>query len=181
MRRRIPDYRIVNYSLTIDDEAYRMSLGDFFNTSSGRFSSDLQERLLSGTFDISKQFNGERLRTEVKIGGFHQNRHRTFYGRSFVYGGSAPAQPTYNPGLDLGEDMIGASRLFLVEKTANDLAYYQGNSQLSAVYGMADQRIGKFRASYGLRYEYIDINVTNQSLTLILPASKTAWYCLLLT
>jgi hypothetical protein len=164
VRRRIPDYRIVNYSLTIDDEAYRMSLGDFFNTSSGRFSSDLQERLLSGTFDISKQFNGERLRTEVKIGGFHQNRHRTFYGRSFVYGGSAPAQPTYNPGLDLGEDMIGASRLFLVEKTANDLAYYQGNSQLSAVYGMADQRIGKFRASYGLRYEYIDINVTNQKL-----------------
>lgn len=166
VRRRIPDYRIVNYTLTVDDEAYRMSLGDFFNTSSGRFSSDLKEDLLGGTVDVSKQFSGEKIKTELKVGGFFQDRHRTFYGRSFVYGGNAPSAPTYDPAQDLGANTIGASQLFLVEKTANDLGYYQGNSQLSAVYGMADQKIGNLRAVYGLRYEYIDINVNNQKLNM---------------
>lgn len=165
VNRRIPDYRILNYSLTIDDEFYRLTLGDFFNTSSGRFSSNLDERLAGGTIDLSKHFTGVKVKTELKIGGFYQDRHRTFEGRSFVFGGNPPATPTYDPGIDVGPDMIGASRLYFVEKTTNDLGFYQGDSQLSAVYGMADQKYGdKLRAVYGVRYEYIDINVTNQKL-----------------
>ena len=112
---------------------------------------------------MSKQFTGVKVKTELKIGGFYQNRHRTFYGRSFVFGGNAPNTPAYDPAIDLGPEMIGPSRLYFVEKTANDIGYYQGDSRLSAVYGMADQKFNdKFRAVYGVRYEYIDIDMTNQ-------------------
>lgn len=165
VRRRVPDYRIANYALTVEDENYRLSLGDFFNTSTGRFSSDLKERAVGANLDLSKQITGVYVKTELKAGGFYQNRHRTFSGRSFVVGGNAPATPSYELATDLGPEMIGASRLYYVEKTANDLGYYQGDSDLSAVYGMADQKFDeKLRATYGVRYEYADIHVTNQKI-----------------
>ena len=45
-----------------------------------------------------------------------------------------------------------------MEKTADDVDFYDGKSAVSAVYGMADQRFfEKLRAVYGVRYENADI------------------------
>jgi len=165
VRRRIPDYRIVSYTITPDFENYRLALGDFFNSSTGRFASDLKESLYGGNFELGKQLDSRRIKTELKAGVFYQNRDRAFESRAFVYGGSQSANLTYDPATDLGPENIDGTRLYLVEKTSNDLAYYNGESQLSAYYAMADQKFfEKLRAVYGVRYEDADIRVFNENI-----------------
>ncbi len=161
VRRRVPDYRIVNYTKTPDFEQFALNLGDYFNTSTGRFSSDLKESLYGGTAEIAKQLNSRKVKTDLKAGAFYQMRDRSFGGRSFVYNGSASAS-TLDPATDLGSGSINPTHLYLIEKTADDVDYYDGKSQVAAVYGMADQRFfEKLRAVYGVRYENADIRVTN--------------------
>ncbi len=165
--RKVPDYRIVNYTKTPDFTDYRLFLGDFFNSSTGRFASKLNENLIGGNFDLSKQFNTGRVRTEVKVGYFYQLRNRDFSSRSFVYGGESGTDATLNPADDLGSKNIGANKLYLVEKTADDLAYYQGKSTLNAAFLSVDQKyFDKLRVVYGLRYEDIKINVNNQKINM---------------
>lgn len=162
--REVPDYRIVNYTKTPSSDRYGLALGDFFNSSTGRFASKLNENLVSGNVDVSKQFNTGNIRTEVKLGYYYQTRNRTFFGRSFVYGGK-PAEPTGNPADDLGQANIGASKLYLVEKTSDDLNYYEGTSNLNAYFASIDQKYWeKLRVVYGVRYEDMDIKVDNQKL-----------------
>lgn len=166
--RKVPDYRIVNYANvdpSSEPENYFIAPGDFFNSSSGRFFSDLSENLSGGNIELAKALKGNsKIKTELKLGGFYQYRDRTFESRNFVYNGN-PSSSTQNPAVDLGQDAIGASKLYLVEKTSNDLSYYTGKSNLAAVYGMADQKFGdKLRAVYGLRYESINLDVRNQKV-----------------
>lgn len=165
VRRQVPDYRIINYTKTPDFETFQLVPGDFFNTSTGRFSSDLKEDLGSGSLELAKQFGGTKVKTELKIGGLVQLRDRSFYGRSFVYNGTAPTA-SLNPAIDLSTANINATKLYLLEKTADDIGYYDGKSQLLATYAMADQRFSeKLRAVYGVRYEDVDIQVTNFKTT----------------
>lgn len=165
VNRQIPDYRIVNYTKSPDFDNYQLALGDFFNTSSGRFVSNLNENLYGGSLDISKQFDTEKVKTEVKAGLFAQQRDRSFWGRSFVYNGSVPTL-SYDPAIDLGQQNIAGNKLYLLEKTSDDISYYQGKSQLNALYLMADQKyFNKLRAVYGVRYENADIQVNNDKLS----------------
>lgn len=161
VHREVPDYRIVSYTTTPDFPEYRLALGDFFNSSTGRFVSALDENLYCGTLDLSKRFNTDKIRTELKGGFFYQVRDRDFSGRSFVYNG-APDEQTLDPAIDLGQSNIDATRLILIEKTSDDLSYYQGKSVLSAYYLSADQTFfKKLRAVYGVRVEDVDIKVDN--------------------
>jgi TonB-dependent receptor len=162
VKRKIPNYRIASYSQTPDDEHPLLAEGDFFNSSTGRFYSELNEKLYGANLEAKKQFNGN-LKTELKVGYFYQNRVRDFYGRSFVYGGSLPGEPTYNPATDLAANNIGASKLYLVEKTSDDISYYNGKSNQNAFYVSAGQKFfEKLKAVYGVRYEKVDIVVDNQ-------------------
>lgn len=175
VHREVPDYRIVSYTTTPDFPDYRLALGDFFNSSTGRFVSDLNENLYCGTLDLSKKIGHGKVKTEIKGGYFYQSRDRDFSGRSFVYSG-APDETTLDPSIDLGQSNIDATRLFLIEKTSDDLAYYQGKSDLNAFYVSADQTyFSKLRAIYGVRYEDIDIKVNNQKInTSIASIEKTS-------
>jgi outer membrane receptor protein involved in Fe transport len=160
--REIPDYRIVSYTKTPDFAEYHMYLGDFFNSSTGRFASKLNENLVGSNLDLNKQFNLGNVKTDVKIGYSYQNRNRDFSSRTFVYGGQA-VEETVNPQMDLSAKNIGANKLYLVEKTSNDLAYYAGKSTLNAGYVSIDQKyFEKLRIVYGVRYEDMHINVSNQ-------------------
>lgn len=160
--REIPDYRIVSYTKTPDFPQFKLNLGDFFNNSTGRFASKLNENLMGANLELNKQFDLGTVRTDVKLGYYHQSRDRDFSSRSFVYGG-APAEPTLNPADDLGQKNIAPNRLYIVEKTSDDLAYYQGKSTLNAYFLSVDQKYReKLRVVYGLRYEDINIKVNNQ-------------------
>lgn len=173
VRRRIPDYRITNYA-SFPNSSFQLVRGDFFNASTGRFSSDLTENLKSGTLELAKEFNATTIKTEVKVGAFIQSRNRSFYGRSFVYNGVLP-EINYEPSVDLSVKNIGASKLFLIEKTSNDLAYYDGKSDLNAYFVSIDQKFSeKLRAVYGVRYENIGIDVTNPKVNIKVANIKDA-------
>jgi TonB-dependent receptor len=172
VRRRIPDYRIANYIRTPDFPDYSIAIGEFFNTSTGRFSSDLNESLKGANVELAKHLNTKSVKTEVKLGGMIQTRDRSFEGRSFVYGGQQPATLTYNPAEDLAEANIGATGLYLVDKTNLDLNYYNGAQKLNVGYLMADQNIGKLRAVYGVRYEDVAIDLRNEKLDTDLASIK---------
>ena len=160
--RKTPDYRIASYTKSQDDSQFNLSTGDFFNSSTGRYYSELLEDVVGSSLELSKGFN-DRFKSNVKIGGFYQYRNRDFNGRSFVYGGVLNDEITLNPAIDLAGKHIGADQLYLVEKTSDDIAYYHGQSNVSAAFLSVDQRwMSKLRSSYGLRYEMVDIQVDNQ-------------------
>ncbi len=162
INRAVPDYRIASYTNTPDFPDYRLALGDFFNTSTGRFASSVIEDLVCAQVDFSKRFEAGELRTDVKAGYFRQYRHRFFSARSFVYNG-APDELTLDPAADLGPDQIGPNNLYLVEKTSDDLSYYEGKSTMDAFYLMATQTFDhKLKAVYGVRFEDFDLSVENQ-------------------
>jgi len=172
VHREIPDYRIVSYTKTPDFPDYQLSIGDFFNSSTGRFASNLDENIYGGTVELGKKFKAHTLRTEIKTGYFYQNRERSFSGRSFVYNG-APDELTFDPAKDLGNNNIDATKLYLVEKSSDDLSSYQGKSALNAYYVMVDQNYrNKIRAVYGLRFEDIDLIVNNQKLGITIADIK---------
>lgn len=174
--RKTPDYRIVNYTKLADFENYDLSLGDFFNSSTGRFFSNLNERLSGANVEVSRQMNTARVKSELKLGYFVQDRSRTFSGRSFVYNG-ALSNATLNPAKDLGADNIVANKLYLVEKTSNDLGYYQGKSMMNAYFASLDQTYGStLRSVIGMRVEQSDLSVDNQKFdTRIAGIKQSNW------
>ncbi len=164
VNRAVPDYRIVNYTQASGEDNFNLALGDFFNSSSGRFTSSLNENLLGQTIDLSKEIKGKNVTTDLKIGVFNQDRNRSFTSRTYVYGGNL-GEVTQNPTIDLSSSNIAANKLYLIEKTSKDLAYYTGNSSLKAIYAMADQKFfEKLRVVYGARFESSNIKVDNQKI-----------------
>jgi outer membrane receptor protein involved in Fe transport len=164
VRRRIPDYRIAGYSLPSGATSLTPAVGDFFNSSSGRFTSDLNEQVVGTDWSLSKSFGGDKVKTDVKIGAFYQNRNRDFFARNFVFNGSL-TDVTRDPAVDFGTKGLGANRLYYVEKTIDELAYYNGTSGLTAFYAQLDQKYSeKLRAVYGLRYENADIRIDNEKV-----------------
>jgi TonB dependent receptor/CarboxypepD_reg-like domain/TonB-dependent Receptor Plug Domain len=185
IRRRMPDYRIVSYTKTPDFDNYMLPAGDFFKSSSGRFTSDLTENIFGGNVEAAKSLILDKTKIDFKAGYAYQYRNRHFAARSFVYNG-VNGELTYNPAVDLGSSHIGAAKLYLVEKTSKALDNYDGKSILHAGYLMADQKYGeKWRAVYGLRYETMDLNVSNPATVqniaainkgVLLPSVNATYY-----
>lgn len=94
----------MSYTKNPDDEDYRLALGDFFNSSTGRFTSDLKESLYGGNLELVKELNGSSIKTDLKAGFFLQNRDRSFLSRNFVYNGRQPSGLVFNPQQDLAAD-----------------------------------------------------------------------------
>jgi TonB-dependent receptor len=104
------------------------------------------------------------LRSDLKAGYFYQGRERTFAGRSFVYSGN-PGESSLDPSIALGSGNIGTTKLFLIEKSSDDISYYEGKSILNAYYISVDQNLANtFRAVYGVRFENNDLSVNNQRI-----------------
>ncbi len=174
VRRRIPDYRIASYTRPSGATEFTPGIGDFFNSSSGRFNSDLDEQVVGTDWSVNKSFKGEKIRTDVKVGAFYQNRDRNFFARNFVFNGSL-TDVSGNPSIDFGAKSLAANKLYYVEKTIDELAYYNGKSDLTAFYAQVDQTYGeKLRAVYGLRYENVDIRVDNEKVNARLTSLKQA-------
>lgn len=168
IHRRMPDYRIVSYFTGPDLQTetgyiYRYQFNDNFRTSTGRFTSDLKEYVMGANLDFSKQIDFEEIKTNIKIGGMYQQRNREFTSRSFVYANTDPeATVTTDPAIDLAADKIGANGLYLIEKSSDDVSYYEGAQTLAASYISVDQRFHeKLRAVYGVRYENVNIRISS--------------------
>ena len=162
--RLMPDYRIANYTSTVDNpNLYGLSITDYFKTGCGRFFSTMNEELTNGELNLSKHFKILGVKSNIKVGAFLQKRERKFTSRTFVYGGYS-LDTTNNPAIDLGVDNIkNPQGVYLKEKTANTDAY-NASSNLLATYAMLDNKFGKLRAVYGARLEKFDQRITSYLL-----------------
>lgn len=162
IRRNIPSYKIISYTKNPDYNQYQLAIGDFFNSSTGIFSSQLNENYSGINLDLSKKLEYKKLVTVIKAGAGIQNRNRIFESKNFVLNGQLN-NVTMNIDEDLSKDNIGAQKLYLVDKTSNDLAYYTGDQFSNFSFLSIDQKYSnKFRINYGIRNEYFKSEVMNQ-------------------
>jgi hypothetical protein len=93
INRTTPDYKRLLYSkdslIGIEDPAINLAKiqpvsAAFTPFTSGRFSSELKEKVYSASYSLAIPFVFF-IKNEVKVGGFHQIRDRDFAARNFVY------------------------------------------------------------------------------------------------
>ncbi len=160
--RKIPSYKIVNYTKTPDYEQYQLAIGDFFNSSTGIFNSELDESFYGSNIDFSKKIATKNWHTDVKFGTGIQNRKREFESRNYVVNGQLN-NTTMEINQDLASSNFSANQLYLNEKTSNELAYYKGDQELYFAFISIDQKYSKsLRMNYGIRNELFSSNLNNQ-------------------
>jgi hypothetical protein len=156
-----PDSRSLTYAgQTEQDSVFLVALspiGSFNNA--GNFFSALTERTLSGAVNLTLPFTLGTRQQDFKVGGYVQNKVRSFDARIFGY--EVPALWTLNyPELvsatpeELFVDDAFAGDGLVSREITNASDSYTGESNLYAAYGMFDNRIGeKLRLVWGLRME----------------------------
>jgi TonB-dependent receptor len=159
--RQVPDFRKQSYSQSFDGDKFtpfsaQIPMGGADINQSGRFFSSLKERLYSANYDITVPFFKEKdYRVDVKTGGFHQWRNRSFDARSFGYVRNFGLSPKV---LEYGLDTIFAeknlsNKLFIKEDTRPTDSYDAG-STLNAAFLMLDNHFtDKVRFVWGVRAE----------------------------
>lgn len=152
--RSMPDYRIVSYIGEGDDPtAYGLTVNNNqFAASTGRFYSNMNERILSGTANYIAPFKFSFTKNEFKAGVFLQDRQREFTSRYFTYFGKSGITGTAEQ--NLSEQNIHENGVYMVEQSSPARDNYDASAKLGAGYLMMDTRFYKdFRLVYGVRYE----------------------------
>lgn len=152
--RAMPDYRIASYAGEGNNSNdYGMIVNNnLFSGSTGRFYSDMTERIFSGTANYILPFRYKFTKNEFKAGVFSQFRNRDFTSRYFTYYG--PWGITGTPDKNLSESNINENGVYMVEQSSPARDNYSAVSKLNAAYLMMDSRIfTDFRVVYGVRYE----------------------------
>jgi hypothetical protein len=143
----------------------------------GMFFSKNKENIKGGKLDFSKKFTiGKDLISEFKIGGLVQFRERGFFARQLQYN-SLTVNGTFNTNLlelpnetiftipNMGVISPGNNGFVLNDFTKFPDAY-DATSDLKAAYVMFDNRFGKFRLVWGVRFEEFHLTLdTRQTET----------------
>lgn len=162
----IPDFRRIRYqrSELEPDAPFTIGIPPSPNPAfGGRFFSELSENVVSANYDYKMKDifkNAKKVNTNIKIGGFHQMRQRSFSARVFGYvkfnSRNFNLDQTQDANSIYGADNI-ANNGFILQEGTNKSDAYDGTSTLHAGYAMADQTIfEKLRLVYGLRVEHFN-------------------------
>ncbi len=166
--RTIPDYKIALYSGSNPNRAPSMGFGDQFTNSTGRFFSNLSEKINSASLDVAVPFKVLSIKNEFKAGFYVQRRSRDFTSRNFTYLiNNFNFEKTKSPDVDLTENNISAANtgLVLIERTNTFSDNYKANSSLNSFYGLLDQKpLDWLRLVYGIRYESFSQGVRSKDL-----------------
>ena len=149
--RAMPDYRLASYGgAGNNDKEYTLAINNnLFSNSTGRFYSDMKERIFSGTANYILPFKYKFTKNEFKAGVFSQLRTREFKSRYFTYYG--PNGITGTPDVNLAEGNISETGVYMVEQSSPARDNYDAESKLNAGYVMLDTRLYKdFRVVYGV-------------------------------
>lgn len=159
-----PDYKIASYAKTPETEGFVLVKGDFFNSSTGRFFSNLSENNYSILSGVELTLLSDALKIKSGISG--QWRDRKFETRNFVYAGDCPSEVTLNPEKDLNFDQMGNHKLFMIEKTNKELSNYYGKTQnISPFVSSTYKWSNKIELNGGVRVETQNLSLTNPYLT----------------
>lgn len=129
----------------------------------GMFFSENSENIKGGRIDIAKKFNlGKDFINELKIGGLIQVRERDFFARQLQYvqtGGTSfqtsllnlPNETIFTiPNMGVLSPGVNG---FSLQDFSKFTDAYTAASDLKAAYIMLDNRFGKFRLVWGVRFE----------------------------
>jgi len=177
IKRDIPNMRRMVYQKVASTEtdqstkyaAVLQNEGTIPNSAGNMFFSTTQENIYSLKYDVSLPFQIKKSKTEIKVGGFHQFRERTFDSRSLGFSkyrrGSAtrfdsqllllPEDEIFNPEnmgiMDKAGPYNGGFKLDEATKTSDS---YTASSFLNAGFLMFDTKLlDRFRLIYGARLE----------------------------
>lgn len=172
IKRDIPDFRRFSTRATLIDPAtgeytpYAAQISNSIDiTQTGRFFSTLDENIKSVGFDVQRPIEfltGKKVKTEVKVGGFIQQRTRDFQARAFGYRFRFVSDPNsqynYQKYIQSSIDTIfSKSKLndtLYIDEDFRPQDVYSAESNLKSAYIMFDQRLfGRLRAVYGVRFE----------------------------
>lgn len=188
--RKVPDFRIAQYSISEGDISTRqLVINPFFRDGSGRFFSNLNENSSSASVDYSTLRKTGKLTWILKSGAYVQHRSRVFNSRQFIYGpltGGFYSQA--EPSKDLAADKISATGLYLIDKT-RDKDDYTAFSSLAAAYAMAENQWPLFKKEgksydikliYGMRVEQFtqvlkSKEATKRNVYLANPGTNVDW------
>ncbi len=162
----IPDFRRIRYqrSELNPEDPFTIGIPPSPNPAfGGRFFSELSENVISANYDyLMKDVfkNAKQVRTNIKLGGFHQMRQRSFSARVFGYvkfnSRNFDLDETMDANSIYAQDNISKTGFILQEGT-NKSDAYDGTSTLHAAYVMADQNIfKKLKIVYGFRAEHFN-------------------------
>lgn len=158
--RYMPDYRIATYAGEGDNpEAFTLVVNNnLFSTSSGRFYSDMTERIYSATLNYAIPFKFKFTKNEFKAGLFSQARNREFTSRYFTYYGQNGITGT--PEVNLGDQSISETGVYMKEQSSPARDNYNAEANLNAAYLMMDTRVfTHLRLVYGVRFENFHQNI----------------------
>jgi outer membrane receptor protein involved in Fe transport len=168
VRRKIPDLRQMGYGQSgagSDFVAALPSATVSADNAGTRFYSQTDETISSAKVDLVRNFDAGKTKTQVKLGGYFQYRDREFDARLLGFASYRspqgfessllilPQERIFDPA-NLGLLQSGRGGFLLLDGTSPTFAY-DAQSTLVAAYMMGDTRLGKkWRAIYGVRYEY---------------------------
>ncbi len=184
--RNIPDYKRLLYSSdkpTGFDEfmpsqaIIQTQSASFTPSTSGRFTSTLNENVYSGSYSLNIPFIF-LVKNEIKIGGFHQYRDRVFNARNYVFAYNENSFSDYDifqnsPSTIFNSDNIRKDRIYQKETTSPQ-DRYTAKSTLNAGFVMIDNRFNdKFRLIWGLRIESFNQKLNSSYLGEPIAINKT--------
>lgn len=169
VRRDIPNLRRTVYQQTDTTQPYFAIIqqNDISTLGAGNmFWSTLNEKNINARYDFSKSFAWRKTKNDIKVGGMHQYRTRTFAARNLGFSMYDPAgMASFNSSLLLlSPDKIFASENmglmadgrggFKLEEGTNVDDSYQASSFLNAAFAMIDSKLSeKLRVTAGARFE----------------------------
>jgi len=169
VRRDIPNLRRTVYQQTETTDPYFaiVQQNDISTLGAGNmFWSTLNENNVNSRYDFSKLFTWGKTKNDIKVGGMHQFRTRSFASRNLGFSMYDPAGPaSFNSSLLLlSPDKIFAPENmglmadgnggFKLEEGTNVDDSYQASSFLNAAFAMIDSKLSeKLRIIAGARFE----------------------------
>ena len=187
--RSLPDFKRLIYQADkqIGDTVYPKPIvqlnpdaNAFTPNQTGRFSSQLQENSPSAKYEVSVPFKMFK-KSEVKFGGFHQVRTRTFNARNFLftYDNNNLDPSKYDVAGLQGPDSVFssaniASDLFFQRETTQGSDSYTASSRINAGFVMFDNKItNRFRMIWGARIEQFNQRVSSEAIGKKVDINKT--------
>lgn len=189
INRSLPDFKRLIYQADkqLGDTAYPKPIvqlnpdaNAFTPNQTGRFSSQLQETSPSAKYEVSIPFKMFK-KSEVKIGGFHQIRTRTFAARNFLftYDNNNLDPSKYDVAGLQGPDSVFAPAnisgdLFFQRETTQGSDSYTASSRTHAGFVMFDNKFtNRLRVIWGARMEQFNQKVSSEAIGKKVDINKT--------
>lgn len=180
VKRNSPDNRRLLYTRPADDTTYPYQAGvgpGKSLTNAGKLYINNNENVRFAAYSLIKGFYGEKVRTDIRIGGFHQGKSRNFDARvlTIVDGSSSVDENLKKLSYDkIFSPSNFSATGFKYDEIIDGTYIYTGTQQLHSGYAMMDNVFGHFiRLTGGARFEHFNQEMLTSKGSAILRPTLT--------